>query len=120
MATSLTDLTGAKKDEMITSLATLVVADAGGEITQEAIEAVISASGNSANSMYTGIFAKITAAAEGVDKFCAAPGSGGGGGGGSGDAAAAEEVEEEKAEEEEMDMGGAMDMFGGEEGTGDY
>lgn len=35
---------------------------------------------------------------------------------------AAEVVEEEKEEEEEMDMGGGMDMFGGEavEGGGDY
>lgn len=47
-------------------------------------------------------------------------GSGGGGGGG-GAAAAEEEKEEEKPEEEEMDLGGGMDMFGGEEaGGGDY
>jgi len=47
---------------------------------------------------------------------------GGGGGGGGAAAGGAEEaaVEEEKVEEEEMDMGGAMDMFGGEEGGGDY
>lgn len=44
-------------------------------------------------------------------------GSGGGGGGGDDAAAAAEEEEEE--EEEEADLGGGMDMFGGEEG-GDY
>jgi len=48
-------------------------------------------------------------------------GSGGGGGGGGGGAAAEEEKEEEKEEEEEMDLGGGMDMFGGEEaGGGDY
>lgn len=47
-------------------------------------------------------------------------GSGGGGGGG-GAAAAEEEKEEEKPEEEEMDLGGGMDMFGGEEAAGgDY
>lgn len=46
-------------------------------------------------------------------------GSGGGGGGG-GDADAEEEKEEEKEEEEEMDLGGGMDMFGGDEGGGDY
>jgi len=50
-------------------------------------------------------------------------GSGGGGGGGAdagGDAAPAKE--EEKEEEEEMDMGGGIDMFGGDdaEGGGDY
>mmetsp|Transcript_4045 Transcript_4045/g.5997 ORF Transcript_4045/g.5997 Transcript_4045/m.5997 type:complete len:120 (+) Transcript_4045:182-541(+) len=54
---------------------------------------------------------------------------GGGGGGGAapagaaaGDSGAAEEAKaEEKEEEEEMDLGGGMDMFGGEEaGGGDY
>ena len=47
-----------------------------------------------------------------------ATGGGGGGGGGGGDAAAAEEEKEEEKEEEEMDLGGGMDMFGGEEGEG--
>mmetsp|Transcript_46314 Transcript_46314/g.68325 ORF Transcript_46314/g.68325 Transcript_46314/m.68325 type:complete len:326 (-) Transcript_46314:117-1094(-) len=48
-------------------------------------------------------------------------GGGGGGGGSGGGDAAAEEVEEEKEEEEEMDLGGGMDMFGGEEaGDGNY
>ena len=51
---------------------------------------------------------------------------GGGGGGGAAAAAggAAAEAEapkvEEKEEEEEMDLGGGMDMFGGDEGGGDY
>jgi len=44
-------------------------------------------------------------------------GSGGGGGGGAG--AADEPVEEEEEEEEEADLGGGMDMFGGDDG-GDY
>lgn len=49
-------------------------------------------------------------------------GSGGGGGGGGGVASAAAPVVEEKEEEEEMDLGGGMDMFGGEEAgaKGDY
>ena len=53
-------------------------------------------------------------------------GSGGGGaapaGAAAGDSGAAEEAKaEEKEEEEEMDLGGGMDMFGGEEaGGGDY
>merc|ERR1712146_332287 len=49
-------------------------------------------------------------------------GSGGGGGGsGGGGGGAADEAEEEKEEEgeEEADIGGGIDMFGGEEG-GDY
>mmetsp|Transcript_10720 Transcript_10720/g.15129 ORF Transcript_10720/g.15129 Transcript_10720/m.15129 type:complete len:119 (+) Transcript_10720:215-571(+) len=48
-------------------------------------------------------------------------GSGGSGGGaGSGDAAEEEEEEEKKEEEEEMDLGGGMDMFGGDEGGDGY
>ena len=46
-------------------------------------------------------------------------GGGGGGGGGAGGDAAEEEVKEEEPEEEEAEIGGGMDMFGGEEG-GDY
>jgi hypothetical protein len=47
--------------------------------------------------------------------------SGGGGGGVAAGGGAEEAVEEEKEEEEEMDLGGGMDMFGGEEaGGGDY
>lgn len=45
-------------------------------------------------------------------------GSSGGGGGGA--EAAADEPEEEEKVEEEMDLGGGMDMFGGEEADGDY
>jgi len=48
-------------------------------------------------------------------------GSGGGGGGGGGDAAEAAEEKVEVEEEEEVDMGGGMDMFGGDEAAGgDY
>jgi large subunit ribosomal protein LP0 len=47
--------------------------------------------------------------------------AGAGGGGAGGAAAAVEAKVEEKEEEEEIDMGGGMDMFGGEEaGGGDY
>lgn len=42
-----------------------------------------------------------------------------GGGGGGEDAAAEEVAEEEPEEEEEADIGGGMDMFGGDDG-GDY
>ena len=60
----------------------------------------------------------------GKDMLASFGGGGGGGGGGAGgaggDAAEEEEEEEKKVEEEEMDLGGGMDMFGGEEGGGDY
>ena len=45
--------------------------------------------------------------------------AGSGGGGGGGEAAAEPEEEEEEEEEEEADLGGGMDMFGGDDG-GDY
>merc|ERR1711862_910406 len=49
-------------------------------------------------------------------------GGGGGGGGAGGGAGEAEEEEEEevKEEQEEIDFGGGMDMFVGDEGGGDY
>merc|ERR1711982_306708 len=47
-------------------------------------------------------------------------GGGGGAGGGGGDEAEEEEEEEVKEEEEEIDFSGGMDMFGGDEGGGDY
>ena len=60
----------------------------------------------------------LEAGTERLAKF----GGGGGGGGGGGAAAgggAEEEAKEEEPEEEEADIGGGMDMFGGDEG-GDY
>mmetsp|Transcript_3911 Transcript_3911/g.5326 ORF Transcript_3911/g.5326 Transcript_3911/m.5326 type:complete len:121 (+) Transcript_3911:119-481(+) len=62
----------------------------------------------------------------GMEKLKDVPMGGGGSGGGGGaaaggDAAEEEEEEEKKEEEEEMDLGGGMDMFGGEEaGDGGY
>ena len=56
-------------------------------------------------------------------KFGSGGGGGGGGGAAGGAGAAAEDApkeEEKKEEEEEMDLGGGMDMFGGDEGGGDY
>jgi large subunit ribosomal protein LP0 len=41
-------------------------------------------------------------------------------GGGGGDAGAAEEAAPEEEEEEEADLGGGMDMFGGDDGDGGY
>lgn len=62
---------------------------------------------------------------EGKDMLASFGGGGGGSGGGAAGAggdgeAAAEEEEEAVEEEEEMDLGGGMDMFGGDEGDGDY
>mmetsp|Transcript_37642 Transcript_37642/g.55445 ORF Transcript_37642/g.55445 Transcript_37642/m.55445 type:complete len:128 (-) Transcript_37642:42-425(-) len=123
---SLTDLSGAQKEELVASLSSIIVASVESEdtISSDKLQAVATASGNSLSGLWAALFASVVDKAGGVDKFCAAPGSGGGGGGGGGDggdAAAEEAVEEEKEEEEEMDLGGGMDMFGGEEaGDGNY
>ena len=120
MVSSLTDLTDAQKQELVASLSAIV---AGDEASAESISAIADASGNSLPESYATLFSTVVGLAGGLDKFCAAPGAGGGGGGGAaaagGDAAAEEEKEEE--EEEEADMGGGMDMFGGDDGDGgDY
>lgn len=119
--TSISDLSDSSKQELVASLSTLVVGSSGSDVTSDALIAVAEASGNELSAAWATLFASVVEKAEGIDKFCAAPGSGGSGGsGGAGGAAAEEAVEEEKEEEEEMDMGGGMSMFGEEEGGDDY
>jgi ribosomal protein L12E/L44/L45/RPP1/RPP2 len=118
--TDLTTLSDAQKQELVASLSAIVVGSAADDVTADAISAVAEASGNSIDASYAALFSSVVAMAGGLDKFCAAPGSGGGGGGAAasgGEAAAAEE--EEPEEEEEAGMEDAIDMFGGDEG-GDY
>lgn len=126
MYTSLTDLSDSQKEELIASLSALVVGSSGSEVTADKLQAVATASGNSLSGSWATMFASVVNMAGGIDRFCAAPGAGGGGGrggGGGGAGAGAEEAkveEKEEEEEEEMDLGGGMDMFGGDEGGGDY
>jgi ribosomal protein L12E/L44/L45/RPP1/RPP2 len=126
--TSLADFTATQKEEMVASLACLLVGSsaAGGEegVTAEKLQAVADAAGCSLTGVTATLFAGVVAqSTQGVESYMPAPGGGGGGGGGSGSGGggAAPVKEEEKEEEEEMDLGGGMDMFGGEEpGGGDY
>merc|ERR1712137_464193 len=63
----------------------------------------------------------LEAGKERLAKFGSGGGGGGGGGGAAGGDAAAEEEEKEEEEEEEAEIGGGMDMFGGDGGDGgDY
>jgi|EP00979_Chaetoceros_neogracilis_P019007 ribosomal protein L12E/L44/L45/RPP1/RPP2 len=119
--TNLSEITASQKQELVASLATLVVGDAADECTAEAITAVVVASGNSIDASMAALFASVVGLAGGVEKFCAAPGSGGGGGASAaGDSGAAVVVEEEE-EEEEAGPGDAVDMFGGgDDAGGDY
>eukprot|EP00549_Striatella_unipunctata_P003275 CAMPEP_0118717630 /NCGR_PEP_ID=MMETSP0800-20121206/28280_1 /TAXON_ID=210618 ORGANISM="Striatella unipunctata, Strain CCMP2910" /NCGR_SAMPLE_ID=MMETSP0800 /ASSEMBLY_ACC=CAM_ASM_000638 /LENGTH=103 /DNA_ID=CAMNT_0006624417 /DNA_START=187 /DNA_END=498 /DNA_ORIENTATION=+ len=98
------------------------------EVTGDQINELLQATGNtSVEPFYPIIFANYLSSPEKIATLLTNPGAGGGGGGGGGAgggdgeaAAEEEEKEEEKVEEEEMDLGGGMDMFGGEEGDGDY
>merc|ERR1712129_582879 len=120
---SLEGLTSGQKQELVASLASLIVGSNETELSSESLIAVAKASGNELSPAWAAMFANLLQKSGGIDKFCPAPGSGGGGGGGAGggdEAAAVVEEEEVKEEEEEIDFGGGMDMFGGEEGGGDY
>jgi ribosomal protein L12E/L44/L45/RPP1/RPP2 len=125
--TSLDDLSDSQKEEMVASLAVLLVGKGEGEMTAESVQAVATAAGCSVSPVIASLFARVAASAEGgVDAYMPGPGGGGGGGGGGGAAAggggggAAEAAQEAKQEEEEEEMAApAVDMFGGDEG-GDY
>jgi ribosomal protein L12E/L44/L45/RPP1/RPP2 len=122
--TNLSEMTDSQKEEMVASLSALLVGNSAGDegMTADKLVAVADAAGCKLSTGLAKLFTLVVSTSPaGIDTFCGAPGSGGGGGGGGGgDAPAAKE--EEKEEEEEMDMGGGMDMFGGDEaeGGGDY
>ena len=63
--------------------------DAGGDITADSINAVVTASGNKIPGYYADLYATYIEKAGGVEKFMEKPSGGGGGGGGGGGAAAA-------------------------------
>mmetsp|Transcript_30925 Transcript_30925/g.29765 ORF Transcript_30925/g.29765 Transcript_30925/m.29765 type:complete len:122 (-) Transcript_30925:240-605(-) len=118
--TSLADLSDSQKQELVASLSSIVAGNSGKDVTAESLAAIADASGNKLSGAWAALFADVVTKAKGLDNFCAAPGSGGGGGASSGGEAAAVAVVEEEPEEEEADMGGGTDMFGGDEGGGDY
>uniref|UniRef100_A0A6U5EXA4 60S acidic ribosomal protein P2 n=1 Tax=Corethron hystrix TaxID=216773 RepID=A0A6U5EXA4_9STRA len=103
---------------------------AGKEGSSDEITAVIQAGGGSVDDTELSTFCADIAGKDvdellssGMEKLknVSIGGGGEGGGGGAGGAAAEEEKEEEPEEEEEADMGGGMDMFGGDDGDGgDY
>uniref|UniRef100_A0A7S2W131 60S acidic ribosomal protein P1 n=1 Tax=Eucampia antarctica TaxID=49252 RepID=A0A7S2W131_9STRA len=113
-----------QKDEMATSFAVLALYDGGAEVTSEQINALLESTGNTdVEGFYPIIFANFLSNPDKIAQLITTPGGSGGGDGGAAGAtegAAVAEVEEEKVEEEEVDMGGGVDMFGGDEGGGDY
>lgn len=127
MITSLDALTPIQKEELVASLATLLVGSSSTDaISAELLQAVATASGNTLSPALATLYSSVASKCPGgVKTYLAPPGGGGGGGGGSGGAgadaggaaAAAAPVEEEKEEEMEAP---AVDMFGSGGGGGDY
>jgi large subunit ribosomal protein LP1 len=129
MISSLTDLTASQKEQLVASLATLLVGD--NELSADKLGQVATASGNTLSPSLATLFSSVAGCAPGGvhAAYVMAPGGGGGGSGGGAAAATSRDAPaaaaEEKEEEEEVDMGGGMDMFGGGEeegggGGGDY
>lgn len=71
-------VSGADKDQLVTSLAALILSDSSADITAESLEAVISASGNKVPAYYTTLYATYIEKCGGLDKFMAGPSAGGG------------------------------------------
>merc|ERR1712127_865659 len=93
------------------------------EVSSEAIGNLLKATGNTeVEAYFPVIFANFLSDPAKIAGLISSPGGSGGGGAGGEDGAVEEEKEEEKVEEEEMDVGGSMSMFGGDEGEadGDY
>ena len=115
-------LTETQRQEYATSFAALALYDGEAEISQSGIQTLLDATNNTVESYYPIIFAGFLTA-EKITELINSPGGSGGGGGAAagGDAAAEEAAPEAVVEEEEIDMGGGLDMFGGEPGGGgDY
>ena len=70
------DLSKGDKEDLIVSLSALVCADCGVECSEETMNAVIAASGNTVGDQWVPVFASTIAKVGGVDDFTPAPGSG--------------------------------------------
>mmetsp|Transcript_115396 Transcript_115396/g.326136 ORF Transcript_115396/g.326136 Transcript_115396/m.326136 type:complete len:123 (-) Transcript_115396:114-482(-) len=119
-------ITGAKKDEFVTSMACLALYDGDAEITAANISALLTASNNTVAPYWPGLFAGFCENGK-LDEVVYSTGGGGAGGAaavGGGEEAggdAAGDAPAEKPKEEEVDaLEGGMDMFGGGGGGGDY
>eukprot|EP00428_Durinskia_dybowskii_P067615 CAMPEP_0170375758 /NCGR_PEP_ID=MMETSP0117_2-20130122/11327_1 /TAXON_ID=400756 /ORGANISM="Durinskia baltica, Strain CSIRO CS-38" /LENGTH=124 /DNA_ID=CAMNT_0010630845 /DNA_START=63 /DNA_END=437 /DNA_ORIENTATION=- len=118
-------VSGADKDQLVTSLAAIILADSGADITADSINSVLSASGNTVPAYFPTLYASFIEKCGGLDKFFAGPSAGAApaaGGAAPAAAGAAAPAAVEKPKEEEVDaLDGGMDMFGGGGAkTGDY
>ncbi|KAE9048968.1 hypothetical protein PR003_g118 [Phytophthora rubi] len=115
---SFADLSKTQRDEFAASLSVLALFDAGVEVTADALSKTFAASGNDVAAYVAPLFADLLARGLDVEKFLAGPSAGGAApaaGAAAGGEAAAKVEEKAVEEEEEVDMGGGMDMFGGDE-----
>ena len=71
-------VTGADKDQLVTSLAAIILSDCGADISADAINSVLSASGNTVPAYYPTLYASYIEKAGGLEKFFAGPSAGAG------------------------------------------
>ena len=105
----------AEHDELCCGYAALILQDEGSDVSSENITKLITASGNSVESYWPGLFAKAVGALDLKELLSNVGGGGAAAAPAAGGAEAAAAVEEEKAPEEEeadVDMG---DIFGGDD-----
>ena len=72
---ALEGLSAVEKSELVCSLSALLCADAGAEVSEENLSAVVKASGNKLDSFWAPAFVSTITKAKGVTKFCKPPGS---------------------------------------------
>ncbi|EGZ13090.1 hypothetical protein PHYSODRAFT_286543 [Phytophthora sojae] len=113
-------ITKEQHDELCVAYASMILFDGEHEITPEAIQHIVHASGNEVEPYWPTLFASLLSKEGKIIELISTGGAAAGGAaapGAAAGAADAEAKEEEKAveEEEEVDMGGGMDMFGGDE-----
>eukprot|EP00612_Vaucheria_litorea_P005390 CAMPEP_0171464540 /NCGR_PEP_ID=MMETSP0945-20130129/7825_1 /TAXON_ID=109269 /ORGANISM="Vaucheria litorea, Strain CCMP2940" /LENGTH=87 /DNA_ID=CAMNT_0011991663 /DNA_START=93 /DNA_END=352 /DNA_ORIENTATION=+ len=70
-------LTAPQKEDLVTSLATLILHDAGADITADNINALVTASGNEVQPYWGNLIATFTEGKD-LDEFLLKPGMGGG------------------------------------------
>ncbi|CAH0474659.1 unnamed protein product [Peronospora belbahrii] len=114
-------ITKEQHDELCVAYASMILFDGEHEITSEAITTILQASGNEVEPYWPSLFSSLLSKEGKVLELISSGGPTSGGaiasssnGGTSGDVVT--KVEEKVVEEEEeVDMGGGMDMFGGDE-----
>mmetsp|Transcript_1927 Transcript_1927/g.3059 ORF Transcript_1927/g.3059 Transcript_1927/m.3059 type:complete len:125 (-) Transcript_1927:156-530(-) len=118
--------TGADKDQFAVSLAAIICADGGVDVTAENINTLLDKTGNSVAPYWAPLFAGVVEKAGGIQELLPSPAAAGGvaavavaAPAADGAAAASEAPKAAAPVEEEVDaLEGGMDMFGG--GGGDY